>query len=401
VNWSALVAVSTPSPSPTSVHAAASGSGTSPWILLLVAIIGFVGVATTAAVQGRIGRRANAAMDKTAEAARLNSEAAATNAENSRISADAASRSAQAAQDAVGVNAESAAGIARRAEAAALAGRYHDAAEQLGHEQAPVRLAGVYAMARLADDWVDQRQSCIDVLCAYLRMPRSGDAGDDADTEVRLSIVRLIESNVASYGVDGSRQPGPWSNLAFNFNGAAFRDFRLSQPYFSEEVSFDRAKFSGECWISAPIFERGALLSDAQVENGALRLPSVSGNNAVSARGLRIAETGLLSISTEGTGASIILDDCSVSGRLKLSIKPDGYAYVSGRDITVNGRSSVIVETSWADGAEIPVTQWLRIDGWAIATGASIRLPVDTKADWITDLNPTEYELHFGRSPAN
>lgn len=27
------------------------------------------------------------------------------------------------------------------------------------------------AHARLADDWTEQRQACIDVLCAYLRMP--------------------------------------------------------------------------------------------------------------------------------------------------------------------------------------------------------------------------------------
>jgi hypothetical protein len=29
----------------------------------------------------------------------------------------------------------------------------------------------MYALARLADDWAEERQICIDVLCAYLRMP--------------------------------------------------------------------------------------------------------------------------------------------------------------------------------------------------------------------------------------
>jgi hypothetical protein len=43
--------------------------------------------------------------------------------------------------------------------------RYQDAADLIGHDQAAVRLAGIYAMARLADDWVEQRQQCIDVLC--------------------------------------------------------------------------------------------------------------------------------------------------------------------------------------------------------------------------------------------
>ncbi|GAA4995748.1 hypothetical protein GCM10023335_05120 [Streptomyces siamensis] len=62
-------------------------------------------------------------------------------------------------------------GDAHRADASQLADRYTTAAEQLGHDQAAVRLAGVYALARLADDWEEQRQVCIDVLCAYLRMP--------------------------------------------------------------------------------------------------------------------------------------------------------------------------------------------------------------------------------------
>ena len=70
-------------------------------------------------------------------------------------------------------------GDARRADAEQLAQRYTTAAGQLGHEKAAVRLAGVYAMARLADDWVEQRQVCLDVLCAYLRMPYEPDPASE------------------------------------------------------------------------------------------------------------------------------------------------------------------------------------------------------------------------------
>ncbi|WP_405476451.1 hypothetical protein [Streptomyces sp. NBC_00009] len=66
-------------------------------------------------------------------------------------------------------------GDSHRADASQLSERYSTAAEQLGHEQAAVRLAGAYAMARLADDWPEQRQVCVDVLCAYLRMPYEAD----------------------------------------------------------------------------------------------------------------------------------------------------------------------------------------------------------------------------------
>ena len=54
--------------------------------------------------------------------------------------------------------------------------RFATAASQLGGDQPPtVQLAGVYAMAVLADDWEENRQTCVDVLCAYLRMPYAPD----------------------------------------------------------------------------------------------------------------------------------------------------------------------------------------------------------------------------------
>jgi septal ring factor EnvC (AmiA/AmiB activator) len=45
--------------------------------------------------------------------------------------------------------------------------RFATAADKLGSDKPPaVRLAGVYAMAGLADDWEENRQTCVDVLCA-------------------------------------------------------------------------------------------------------------------------------------------------------------------------------------------------------------------------------------------
>ena len=48
---------------------------------------------------------------------------------------------------------------------------YSKSVEQLGSDKAPVRLGGLYALERLAQDNPDQRQTMIDVICAYLRMP--------------------------------------------------------------------------------------------------------------------------------------------------------------------------------------------------------------------------------------
>ncbi|WHT22490.1 hypothetical protein N8J89_15915 [Crossiella sp. CA-258035] len=50
---------------------------------------------------------------------------------------------------------------------------YTKAVEQLGSENAAVRLGGMYALERLAQNTPGQRQTIVNVLCAYLRMPYS------------------------------------------------------------------------------------------------------------------------------------------------------------------------------------------------------------------------------------
>ncbi|MEV4183781.1 pentapeptide repeat-containing protein [Streptosporangium canum] len=48
---------------------------------------------------------------------------------------------------------------------------YTKAAEQLGSDKAAVRLAGLYSLERVAQDNPGHRQTIVNVLCAYLRMP--------------------------------------------------------------------------------------------------------------------------------------------------------------------------------------------------------------------------------------
>jgi uncharacterized protein YjbI with pentapeptide repeats len=49
--------------------------------------------------------------------------------------------------------------------------RFAQAAELLGSERSATRMGGVYALAALADEWKENRQQCIDLLCGYLRTP--------------------------------------------------------------------------------------------------------------------------------------------------------------------------------------------------------------------------------------
>ena len=84
--------------------------------------------------------------------------------------------------------------------------RFTTIAAQLGDDKPAVRLAGVHAMAGLADDWKANRQTCIDVLCAYLRLPHEPDPGEEAPAperlafrasrEVRRTVIRVIATHL-------------------------------------------------------------------------------------------------------------------------------------------------------------------------------------------------------------
>ena len=85
--------------------------------------------------------------------------------------------------------------------------RFATAAERLGSDKPPaVQLAGVYAMAGLADDWEENRQTCVDILCGYMRIPYQPDPGNDAlaperlayraSREVRHTVIRIIAAHL-------------------------------------------------------------------------------------------------------------------------------------------------------------------------------------------------------------
>ncbi|WP_306335725.1 pentapeptide repeat-containing protein [Streptomyces sp. KL118A] len=101
-------------------------------------------------------------------------------------------------------------------------------------------------MARLADDWPEQRQVCIDVLCAYLRIPYEpapNAAGSrTGEREVHLTIIRTIR--------DPLLQPVPpttWCGYDLGFTEATFSDgnVTLRNATFSGGISFKAAAFSG------------------------------------------------------------------------------------------------------------------------------------------------------------
>ncbi|WP_346342742.1 pentapeptide repeat-containing protein [Streptomyces sp. SID685] len=149
--------------------------------------------------------------------------------------------------------------------------RFSQAVDKLGSDSQAVRLGGVHALVGLADDAPDDslRQTCIDVLCAYLRLPFSPDPGDLPDPlpdgtspseeqrdahrdkkdryhafrEVRHTILRLIGDH---YRIpEGTHRS--WQGCNLDLTGVTIDgDMNFSDATFSGgTVSFIGATFSG------------------------------------------------------------------------------------------------------------------------------------------------------------
>ena len=135
----------------------------------------------------------------------------------------------------------------RLGQLAQLTGRFQDASKQMGEEQATVRLAGLHAMAQLADEWTEQRQSCVDVLCAYLRASHEpqrqqepASVAADHYLSVRRAAVMLIASRL------GTERTIDWHGCDFDFTGASMDVGDFSGASFSTgRFSFDQVRFVG------------------------------------------------------------------------------------------------------------------------------------------------------------
>ncbi|WP_141713948.1 pentapeptide repeat-containing protein [Micromonospora inyonensis] len=162
--------------------------------------------------------------------------------------------------------------------------RFAKASEQLGSEKAAVRLAGVYAMAGLADDWPEGRQTCIDVLCAYLRMPYEPPPPPVRDVqsfvpigaspeveqktlsslqekEVRKTVIRTIAARLRM----SRGGPNSWRGCDLDFTGAILDEADFSRAKFEGgHVSFSGATFVlGKVSFAAARFGKGLVSFEA------------------------------------------------------------------------------------------------------------------------------------------
>ncbi|WP_218010310.1 pentapeptide repeat-containing protein [Actinomadura chibensis] len=138
--------------------------------------------------------------------------------------------------------------------------RFTAAVAQLGDPSPAIQLGGVHALAGLADDAPTRefRQTCIDVLCAFLRLPYAPDPGDEpaegqdpgehaaarqsyrAVREVRHTVIRIIGAHL--------REDAPvlWQGHDLDFTDVVFDggDFSLA-VFHANQVSFRNARFEG------------------------------------------------------------------------------------------------------------------------------------------------------------
>ncbi|MFC9971829.1 pentapeptide repeat-containing protein [Spirillospora sp. NPDC127200] len=187
---------------------------------------------------------------------------------------------------------------------------YGQAVEQLGHDKAAVRLGGLYSLERLAQDHPQHRQTIVNVLCAYLRMP-FGQASrarhllantDDENAwrrdaahlltsdnnatesqniqqeiEVRQAAQNILRNHLRRYDSRQEELDTYWEDVLVNLSGAILFGFSLagceltnlecSQATFLGTSWFDEAKFRGEVSFRDAIFQRLARFYGADFED--------------------------------------------------------------------------------------------------------------------------------------
>ncbi|QKW32468.1 pentapeptide repeat-containing protein (plasmid) [Nocardiopsis flavescens] len=140
---------------------------------------------------------------------------------------------------------------------------FDSASDKLGSEHAAVRLAGVHALARLADEAPEGRedlvQMVIDVLCAYLRMPYTpapgklpkgatdGQAVEHHKHELEFASFRQVRHTIIRIIGNHLREDTRWRGKDYDFTGTAFDGGNLAGAHFTAGlVDFGGAEFTGE-----------------------------------------------------------------------------------------------------------------------------------------------------------
>jgi hypothetical protein len=158
---------------------------------------------------------------------------------------------------------------------------YSRAVDHLGSESAPVRLGGLYLLERLGEHEERHRQTVINIICGYLRMPyrvdiellhryyRSNeqDPGGQLEEElqVRLAAQRIIVRHLQFKCPGGSPPNDFWDDIDLDLSGAALVDFRLEFCKI-RNANFIRTRFFQAARFDFTVFDQAAWFLDVQFE---------------------------------------------------------------------------------------------------------------------------------------
>jgi uncharacterized protein YjbI with pentapeptide repeats len=173
---------------------------------------------------------------------------------------------------------------------------YTKAADQLGSDKAPVRLAGLYALERVGIGAADQRTTIVNVICAYLRMPHSPpDPGQEQDVfergqqeeQVRLTAQRILSRHLSTLMDADGKNDNRWVRLHIDLTSADLRGADLAQTDLTD------ADFSGATLFTARL--TSAILAHAKFTGSNLARAELRNAQAVRAdfSGANLTEANL------------------------------------------------------------------------------------------------------------
>ncbi len=195
---------------------------------------------------------------------------------------------------------------------------YTKAADQLGSEKTPIRLAGLYALERLAQNTPDQRQTIVNLLCAYLRLPyalptgpelphwsspRAGEPSQDPppsgpgshaserELEVRKTAQRILSDHLYPGDAPGETRLEFWPGITLTLTGAVLCDFdfrgcrvgnvRFGRARFAGWTRFEDVEFTGYAIFGGSTFDRSANFVRARFHGRALFRGTTFRSNAM------------------------------------------------------------------------------------------------------------------------
>lgn len=134
--------------------------------------------------------------------------------------------------------------------------RYTQAVAQLGHSSPAIRVGGVTALARIADDSERDRPTCLTLLCTYLRIPNATES-DSGEQEVRSTAQSELAERLRP------THPGYWPDARIDLTGAQLHDLDFSNCVLGESL-FDNAAFTGTTRFHQTTFGGNTWFTDAR-----------------------------------------------------------------------------------------------------------------------------------------